>query len=276
MLHTTSVRPTEITDRTIRLTGVHRGFVDALADDRARDDEAEELARAERPAPAAGGRAGVPGLTRGAGSVGRGGVRTMPDFLTRNWNRSGRAVVRSLVAPPGRHLAGGAVVSLAVLAVALPFVDIPTGDRLGWYGVALGLFGFWYTVSQLYLTQHAAEAAYRATQEAALNAYRARAERTTIQIEAAVRLVDGKQWKQATYHLREACQALRRVQVERRHADNRWTEFADGLTALADHFRDFGKDGSRLSPFPPDWVSIQTAVLTELAAQSVSQEGTPS
>ena len=39
---TRGIRPTEITDRFIRLTGVHRDFIDALEDDRERDQQEED------------------------------------------------------------------------------------------------------------------------------------------------------------------------------------------------------------------------------------------
>ena len=42
------VRPTEITDRFIKLTGVHKDFVDALEDDRERDREEEGAFRRKR------------------------------------------------------------------------------------------------------------------------------------------------------------------------------------------------------------------------------------
>ena len=45
---TNGVRPTEITDRFIRLTSVHKDFVDALEDDREKDHEEEEELRRKR------------------------------------------------------------------------------------------------------------------------------------------------------------------------------------------------------------------------------------
>jgi uncharacterized protein YacL len=47
---TTGIRPVEITDKTITLTSVHREFVDALEDDRARDEEEAEREYQERKA----------------------------------------------------------------------------------------------------------------------------------------------------------------------------------------------------------------------------------
>jgi hypothetical protein len=48
ILNQSAVRPTEITDREITLTGVHENFVVALEEDRDREEEAYERRRKER------------------------------------------------------------------------------------------------------------------------------------------------------------------------------------------------------------------------------------
>ena len=44
----TTIRPLEITDRTITLTGIHQGFIDALEEERDRDEAEYERERDER------------------------------------------------------------------------------------------------------------------------------------------------------------------------------------------------------------------------------------
>lgn len=48
VLQRNCIRPVEITDRSITLAGVHRNFVDALEDDRDRDEEEYQREQAER------------------------------------------------------------------------------------------------------------------------------------------------------------------------------------------------------------------------------------
>ncbi|MGL6096150.1 MAG: hypothetical protein ACRC7O_10195 [Fimbriiglobus sp.] len=193
----------------------------------------------------------------------------------RNWpDRLGRWVEATLVALPGKWLALIAVTVLSVAAIPLLIFQRPDpGAGRDWYGLLLGALGFWYTLSQIYQTKLAAEAAREsaneASERAAINAYRSRVERAKFYVESAETMVDAMLWKQAVNHLREACKELRRIQFERKQVDGRWNQFAQGFTTLADYFRDFGVERKKLKDFPPDWAPLRNAVLNELASESV-------
>jgi hypothetical protein len=214
----------------------------------------------------------------------------------------------SFTALPGKWLAVIAVVVLALFGVLLlslvqvvPHPQTPgetylkTDTALGWYGVALGVFGFWYTASQLYLTKResvaAKEAAEAATKKAeeTIQELRDEAEQThrvlvaqaeaesyCRQIEGALAFVDEavtlaavKPWKIAGMRLRDAGRQLREIQATREHADDRWRNFARDLEQYADQLLQSARDTQRL---PDDFPAATWGPLTDAVRSALIGE----
>jgi hypothetical protein len=205
-----------------------------------------------------------------------------------------RSVEWMLTLFPGKWLAGVAILALVILAVVLPFIETKS-DSLGWYGVALGVFGFWYTASQLYLTKRESEAAKNAADAANLKAeetirqFREEADRTLRLLseraaaDAYRRLIHGalyflddaltlaavRQWKIVGSRLRDAARQLQEVQAARKHADERWVEFANVLNQLAERLGREAQDTKKLPQTFPDstWAQLTGGVRTALVQE---------
>lgn len=208
----------------------------------------------------------------------------------------GRQVEWLLALVPGKWLAGAAIPILIVLAFVLPFIESKS-DSLGWYGVALGVFGFWYTASQLYLTKRASEAAKEAageanrkaeetitklateadqaqrtlTAKAAADAYGRLIEWAMYFVEDAVSMEDAKQWAVATRRMRDAARQLREIQSARQHADARWSGFARSLDDFAGKLAHHGHDKKKR---PPTFKITEWRELTQKLQDALHKEQT--